>query len=213
MAIVCTKVNRLETPNDVRKYITEYGGLNLYGDPNFRIVWSNSRSTVRTKRFIDTDSHGGTTRERIETREVLKYNSPRLRDRFIVEAWHPPSYYGSPEAWQRANTQWLDGYVIQPVGDYPSRGDYEYVDTVEWVDENGVPHFAWPTRLYAKYVVDTVRYMKGLSHGDIADELESADSKRDLDMENYYLDMVKNASRPFGGIQPFVSLAGLSLPR
>lgn len=212
MRIVCTHVNRLETPNEVRQYLNDYGGMNLFGEPNFRIVWSNSRSTRRTKRFVDADTNGEILRERVETRDVLKYSGSRHRDRFIVEAWHPPSFYGSPEDWQRANTMWQDGHVVQPIGDYPSRGDYEYVDTVEWVDEYGTSHFAWPTRLYAKYIVDTVRYLKSLSYDQIAGQLTSADEKREVDMENYYLERVRDASRPFGGIQPFVSLAGLSLP-
>lgn len=212
MKIVCTKVNRLEPPHEVQEFLADYGGRNLNGDPNFRLVWSNSRTSTRTKRFIDTDIHGNVLRETIETREVLKYGLPKLRDRFIIEQWYPASHYGSPEYWQRSNSQWQDGRLIQPIGGYPARGDYEYVDVVEWFDESGQPRFAWPTRTYVRHVVDTVRYLKGLTYGQVAAELQNNDLRKDTETENYYLDRVKDASRPFGGIQPFVSLAGLSAP-
>ena len=212
MNTTCVKVNQLEVPGDVQSYLAKYGGLNIHGDPNFRVVWSNSRTVKRTKRFIDTDAHGNVLRETVETREVLKYATPKLRDRFIIEMWYPASHFGDPDYWQRANTQWVDGRLVQPIGDYPARGEYEYVDTVELIDEFGNAQFEWPTRTYVRHVVDTVNYMRGLTLGQIADELEGNDLRKEADLENQILDKIKDASRPFGGIQPFVSMAGLSVP-
>lgn len=212
MSIVCTKVNSLAVPYGVQEFLTRYGGINVNGEPNFRIVWSGNHSVKRTKRFIDTDQYGDVVRQAVETREVLKYAQPMMRDRFIVEMWHPAEEYGDPDQWQRTNTLMMGGTLVQPIGDYPSRGEYEYVDTVESVDASGYRRFAWPTKDYVRAVVDTVRYMKGLTKEQIASGLEDNDLRSELARENRILDQVKNASRPFGGIQPFVSMAGLSAP-
>lgn len=209
MRIVCTSVNDLTPPADVQAYLTKYGGRNLFGEPNFRVVWSNSRVVKRTRRFVDLDQYGSVVRETVATRFIQRYNYPHTRDRFIIERWQPASFYGDPETWQRKNSKWIDGHLVQPIGDYPSRGDYEHVDTVEWVDDAGNRHFAWPTREYVRFVVDSVGYVAGLSVNEIADKMNAADEKQEEAVFNSYLDRIKDASRPFGGIQPFVSLAGI----
>ncbi len=210
MRIVCTKVNQLAPPPGVQEYLTDYGGRNLYGGPNFRVVWSNGRTVTRTRRFMDTDSHGTIVRQTIGTREIPRYNYPALRDRFVIERWRPASDYGDPETWQRSNTKLIDGHLVQPIGDYPLRGDYEHVDTVEWVDAQGQHHFAWPTQDYVRFVVDSVRYVESMTAKDIYHTLGAADAAKEEADFNRILDKVKDASRPFGGVQPFVSMAGIT---
>lgn len=192
----------------MQEFLTEYGGLTLYGEPNFRVVWSNGRIVKRTRRFIDTDASGNVIRQAVGTRTIRRYNVPALRDRFVIERWHPASFYGDPETWQYQNTKLIDGHLVQPIGDYPARGDYEHVDTAETVDADGNRHFLWPSREYVKFVVDSVRYVQSLTREAIADRLTAEDEAREEQMFNSILDRVKDASRPFGGIQPFVSLAG-----
>lgn len=209
MRIVCTGVNHLDPPPGVQEYLTRYGGRNLFGEPNFRVVWSNSRVVKRTRRFIDTDPHGNVIRQAVATKFIQRYNYPATRDRFVIERWRPAEFYGDPEAWQRKNTKLIDGHLVQPIGEYPARGEYEHVDTVEWVDDFGAHKFAWPTREYVKFVVDSVGWVAGLSTDEIAAQLTAEDEAADNAMFEHYLTRVKDASRPFGGIQPFVSLAGL----
>ena len=194
----------------MQEFLTEYGGKNIYGEPNFRVVWSNGRVVKRTRRFIDTDASGNIIRQAVGTRTIRRYNVPTLRDRFVIERWHPASFYGDPETWQYKNTKLIDGHLVQPIGDYPARGDYEHVDTVETVDADGNRHFLWPSREYVKFVVDSVRYVQSLTREAIADRLTAEDEAREEQMFNSILDRVKDASRPFGGIQPFVSLAGIT---
>lgn len=209
MRIVCTGVNHLDPPPGIQEYLTEYGGRNLFGEPNFRVIWSNGRIVKRTRRFLDVDQHGSVIRQTVATREIRRYNYPATRDRFVIERWHPPAFYGDPEYWQRSNSKWVDGHLVQPIGDYPSRGDYEHIDTIEWVTNAGEHKFAWPTRDYLRFVVDSVGYVAGMSINEIANTLTAKDEADDEALFNKYLDKIKDASRPFGGIQPFVSMAGL----
>lgn len=208
--MVCTEVNHLAPPPGVQEFLTEYGGKNIYGEPNFRVVWSNGRIVKRTRRFIDTDASGNIVRQAVGTRTIRRYNVPTLRDRFVVERWHPASFYGDPETWQHKNTKLIDGHLVQPIGDYPARGDYEHVDTVETVDTAGNRHFLWPSREYVKFVVDSFNYVKSLSTRDIENTLAAEDEAKENAVFDNILARVKDASRPFGGIQPFVSLAGIN---
>jgi len=210
LRIVCTGVNHLDPPPGVQEYLTRYGGRNLFGEPNFRVVWSNSRVVKRTRRFIDTDPHGNVIRQAVATKFIQRYNYPATRDRFVIERWHPASFYGDPETWQYKNTKLIDGHLVQPIGDYPARGDYEHVDTVETVDSAGNRHFLWPSREYVKFVVDSFNYVKSLSTRDIENTLTAEDEAKENAMFDNILARVKDASRPFGGIQPFVSLAGIN---
>lgn len=209
MRVVCTEVNHLDPPSGVQEFLTEYGGKNTYGEPNFRVVWSNGRIVKRTRRFIDTDASGNIVRQAVGTRTIRRYNVPSLRDRFVIERWYPASFYGDPDTWQYANTKMIDGHLVQPIGDYPVRGDYEHIDTVESVDNAGNRVFMWPTREYVKFVVDSFNYVKGLSGREIEDQLTAEDEAKENEMFENILARVKDASRPFGGIQPFVSMAGV----
>jgi len=208
--IVCTGVNHLSPPPGVQEFLTLHGGRNLFGEPNFRVVWSNGRIVKRTRRFIDVDNHGNVIRQAVATKDIQRYNYPATRDRFVIERWRPPEFYGDPDTWQRANTKLIDGHLVQPIGEYPTRGEYEHIDTVEWVDEAGNRSFAWPTRDYVRFVVDSSLYVQHLSVDEIAAQLEAEDERSDEALFNKILDKVKDASRPFGGIQPFVSMAGLN---
>ena len=212
MHIVCTDVNHLDPPPGVQEYLTEYGGRNLFGEPNFRVVWSNGRIVKRTRRFIDVDNHGNVIRQAVATRWIRRYNYPSTRDRFVIERWRGPEFYGDPDNWQRKNTKLIDGHMVQPIGDYPSRGEYEHIDTVEWVDASGKHWFAWPTREYVRFVVDSAHMVESMTLEQIAEHQDGNEERREEAMFQNILAQVKDASRPFGGIQPFVSMAGLDRP-
>jgi hypothetical protein len=68
--------------------------MNLYGEPNFRVVWGGSRLAWIGGRWTDHDAHGNKTREAIELRRVPKYLP---FERWHIERWMPPESYGSPE--------------------------------------------------------------------------------------------------------------------
>ncbi len=116
-----------EAPALISQRVARVGGLNGFGEPNFRVVWGGSRLAWIGGRWTDRDAHGNVIRETIELRRAPKYF---LRERWHIERWLPPEAYGSPEMWRAQTTEVEDGVSIPALGPYPSRGDYEHCFTL-----------------------------------------------------------------------------------
>jgi len=125
-----------EAPASIRERITQAGGTNRYGEPNFRVVWGGSRLTWIGGRWTDRDAHGNVIREAIELRRVPKYLP---LDRWHIERWTPPELYGSPEFWYEQTIETEDGLRIPALGPYPSRGEYEHCFTLESAANEFIP--------------------------------------------------------------------------
>jgi hypothetical protein len=116
-------------PESVVKRITAAGGLNRFGEPNFRVVWGWSRLSWIGGKWEDHDPENGEL--------VREVNGVRLEpkytplDRWHVERWCPPEIYGSPDDWRLQTAEMVDGDAIPALGPYPSRGEYEHVFTLE----------------------------------------------------------------------------------
>jgi hypothetical protein len=115
-------------PASLRLRLARAGGLNHYGEPNFRVVWGWSRLTWIGGKWTDTDAHGNVTREVVELREAPKYFP---FDRWHVERWMPPETYGSPQQWYAQTIEREDGISIPALGPYPRRGEYEHCFTLQ----------------------------------------------------------------------------------
>ena len=89
-----------EAPPEILERMKRAGGVNCFGEANFRVVWGGSRLTWIGGRWTDRDEHGNILRETIETRRVPKYLPV---ERWHIERWMPPESYGSPEAMGRAD--------------------------------------------------------------------------------------------------------------
>lgn len=116
-----------ETPADVARVLRVAGGLNRYGEPNYRSVWGANRLDWIGGRWEDRDEHGVLTREVIEVRRVPKYPE----NRWHIERWMPPETYGPPALWALETMEAIDGQFVPALGPYPARGDYELVFTLE----------------------------------------------------------------------------------
>jgi hypothetical protein len=117
-----------EAPAAIEERVTQAGGMNRYGAPQFRVVWGGARLAWIGGRWTDRDASGNVIREAVELRRVPKYLP---MDRWHVERWMPPESYGSPDEWQAQTTEVEDGIRIAALGPYPSRGDYEHCFTLE----------------------------------------------------------------------------------
>lgn len=117
-----------EAPASIQQRVASAGGLNRYGEPNFRVVWGGSRLTWIGGRWIDREANDNIIRETIELRRVPKYVP---HDRWHIERWTPPEFYGSPELWYAQTVEVEDGIRIPALGPYPSRGEYEHCFTLE----------------------------------------------------------------------------------
>ena len=125
-----------EAPASIRERIARAGGLNRYGEANFRVVWGGSRLTWIGGRWIDRDASGNIIREAIELRQVPKYFP---HDRWHIERWTPPGFYGSPEIWYAQTVEIEDGIRIPALGPYPARGEYEHCFTLERANGEFLP--------------------------------------------------------------------------
>jgi hypothetical protein len=128
-----------EVSPQIQEILTRAGGVNWYGEPNFRAVWGYSRMGWIGGKWIDRDANGNVIRECFQLRRVPKY-LPQMWNRWIIESYRPPEFYGSRWLWNlQTRAQEKDengrpnpaGLILPALGDYPSRGDYEHSHTVE----------------------------------------------------------------------------------
>lgn len=125
-----------EAPAAVQDRVAAAGGLNRFGEPNFRVVWGGSRLAWVGGRWTDRDAHGNAVREAIKLRRVPKYAPV---DRWHIERWTPPESYGPPERWYAQTIEVEDGIRIPALGPFPSRGEYEHCFTLESTSGEFIP--------------------------------------------------------------------------
>jgi hypothetical protein len=125
-----------EAPISVQERLRRAGGTNLYGEPNFRVVWGGLRLTWIGGRWVDRDSNDNVIREIIELRQVPKYVP---HDRWHIERWTPAEAYGSPDRWYAQTLEIEDGMQIPALGPYPYRGEYEHCFTLQRTDGAFMP--------------------------------------------------------------------------
>jgi len=117
-----------DTPETVAHRLERAGGINRFGESNYRAVWGWNRLAWIGGKFEDRDEHGALLRERVELRMEPKY--PAV-NRWHIERWVPPEVYGSPRAWYAQTIERENGVSIPALGPYPSRGEYEHCFTLE----------------------------------------------------------------------------------
>jgi hypothetical protein len=125
-----------EVPASVQQRLANAGGFNRYGEANFRLVWGGSRLTWIGGRWTDRDASDNIVREMIELRRVPKYVP---HDRWHIERWLPPEFYGAPESWYARTVEVEDGIRIPALGPYPSRGEYEHCFTLSSANGEFMP--------------------------------------------------------------------------
>jgi hypothetical protein len=99
-----------ECPQLYSDFLLRYGGKNIYGRPNFRLVWGPS-ATRKIWGQMEGSYCGQHT--------VLTYGEAPL---WHLEMWKPAELFGTPEQW------YMDSYNpetgLHVCGDYPFQGDY-----------------------------------------------------------------------------------------
>jgi len=118
-----------ETPENVAHCLARAGGLNRFGEPNYRAVWGWNRLAWIGGKFAEHDPvTGSLLREVVELRLEPKYPSV---NRWHIERWLPPEAYGSPRQWYSQTIERQNSVSIPALGPYPSRGEYEHCFTLE----------------------------------------------------------------------------------
>jgi hypothetical protein len=130
-----------DCPPEVAQELAVAGGLNRFGEPNFRVVWGYNRIVPMTGEWQEwehsvaklTDKLTGFSEQRpfirlvrsvVETRQEPKYLPANC---WHLEKWCPPEDYGSPDLWRKQGEEVVQGLTVDTAGEFPSRGEYELV--------------------------------------------------------------------------------------
>jgi hypothetical protein len=120
-------------PPEVQDRLTRAGGVNRFGEPNFRVVWNGSRLGWIGGWWTIRDDQGEEIGHRFEMRYEPKWLPPW--DRWILETYRPPEWFGSPWLWDLQTTAYAhppQGLPSLPaLGPYPARGDYLFVTSLD----------------------------------------------------------------------------------
>lgn len=192
-----------ETPKDVVAAFERLGGANRFGEPNFRAIWSEDRLAHVGGTWHDYDNNGNLIRTIDEVRKVPKYFA--IRERWIVEKWYPPEYFGSPETWFRTTKKWNEEGNLAQLGGYPERGDYQHCCTIEDADGNFVQLTAGLAEEIVYLVKAKQEHKRTLAEEKYAQEVAA----RKQSEENQII--LKDATPPFsdaGITSRFVTVAG-----
>jgi hypothetical protein len=188
-----------EAPASVQQRVARAGGLNPFGEPNFRVVWGGSRLAWIGGRWTDRDAHGNAIREAIELRRAPKYFP---HDRWHIERWLPAETYGSPETWRAQTIEIEDGIAIPALGPYPSRGDYEHCFTLSGARSEFIPL----SPAACDWIVRAIEWARRQPRSARRTAVALRESRRALDFDRLADDMLDDAVPGLRG-RPFISLA------
>jgi hypothetical protein len=183
-------------PTDVADRVAGAGGVNLYGRPNFRVVWGWSRLTWIGGRWTDRDAHGNIIREVVELRRVPKYLP---HDRWHLERWLPPELYGPPARWYAYTMEHESGIHVPALGPYPREGEYEHCLTLEGPRGEFLPLSASAV----EWLIHAIEFSRALPPGARHRALLAREAKKESDFESWAYDRLDDAVPAFHA-QPFV---------
>jgi hypothetical protein len=181
-----------ETPADVALVLRLAGGLNRYGEPNYRAVWGGNRLDFVGGKWEDHDKDGNLVREVIEVRRVPKYP----QNRWHIERWMPPETYGGPALWALQTMEAVDGQFVPALGPYPSRGDYELAFTLE----TSTGAFVQLTPMIARAFVACLETSREETPESVTEFKSKAIAKQEREYDSY-ADSVLNTGSTISGPQ------------
>lgn len=181
-----------EAPESLKLRLITAGGVNPYGEPNFRVIWGETRETWIGGEWVDTDDSGNEIRTVIECRRVQKYVPA---DRWYLEKWMPPEHYGSPETWNTQNIErddrgkpvMVNGEHVPSLGPYPSRGEYEMCYRLE---KDGQYAPLEPGAI--ETIVQMIRCGEAASKAENRASIFRANEKKERDYDNFCMDVLND---------------------
>lgn len=113
-----------QPPQAAADAIKRLSPLNLYGQPRYRLAWSEEPQTWVIGKFREESGDGHVT-ERFERKQIPKYSFDPPS--WIIEIWEPPEFFGSPDMWARQTISYEEGQFYHDIGPYPAEGDYRFL--------------------------------------------------------------------------------------
>lgn len=187
-----------DTPEAIAQLLRRAGGINRFGEPNYRAIWGWNRLAWIGGKFEDRNASGELLREVVELRVEPKY--PAV-NRWHIERWVPPEAYGSPRLWHAQTLERENGASIPALGPYPSRGDYEHCFTLE--GPRG--EFIQLTPTVAEYIARAIEFSRRAPRARSRRSLYERESRGDRAYENWAYDLLDDATPAFHK-QPFVTV-------
>ena len=187
-----------DTPENIAHRLARAGGINRFGEPNYRAIWGWNRLAWIGGKFEDRDEHGVLLRERIELREEPKY--PAV-NRWHIERWLPPEAYGSPRQWYSQTIERENGISVPALGPYPSRGDYEHCFTLECARGE----FIRLTPTVAEHIARAIEFSRALPRTKTRAHLYERAHRKEQQYESWAYDVLDDSVPAFHK-QPFVTV-------
>jgi hypothetical protein len=188
---------RHDTPDSVAHRLTRAGGINRYGEANYRAVWGWNRLAWIGGKFQDHDENGNMLREAVELRLEPKYTPV---NRWHVERWVAPEAYGSPRAWYLQTTETANGRSVPALGPYPMRGEYEHCFTVQ--GPRG--EFVQLTPTIVEYLARAVEWSRFLPRASSRELLYEREAQTDRQYDAWAYDVLDDQAPALHG-RPFVT--------
>ena len=188
-----------DTPEAVAHRLQRAGGINRFGEANYRAVWGWNRLAWIGGKFEDRDEHGALLRERIELRLEPKY--PAV-NRWHIERWIPPEVYGSPRAWYAQTIERENGISVPALGPYPSRGEYEHCFTLEGPS----CQFVQLTPTIAEHIARAIEWSRKFPRSAKKRRLYDREQREERLYEAWAYDLLDDSVPAFHK-QPFVTVA------
>lgn len=120
----------LYPPPFIVERINALGGMNPFGQPNFRVIWGGNRyhlvgGAFKKPLYIKTGIIGEPDRAVVTTVNEMRSLPKYHISRWHLERWRGPEWYGSPEQWYQETFDPESNMMTQ--GPFPTLGDYEHV--------------------------------------------------------------------------------------
>jgi len=187
-----------ETPESVARRLCVAGGMNRYGEANYRAVWGWNRLGWIGGKFEDRDAAGNLVREEVELRREPKY--PQV-NRWHVERWVPAEVYGSPRAWYAQTTERAGGKSVAALGPYPERGEYEHCFTLQ----GPCGEFVQLTPTIAEHVARAIEWARGRNRALQRAKLYEREAREERTYEEWAFDVMDDEAPALHGT-PFVTV-------
>jgi len=181
-----------ETPESVARRLCVAGGMNRYGEANYRVVWGWNRLGWIGGKFEDRNERGDLIREVVELRWEPKY--PQV-NRWHVERWVPAEAYGSPRGWYAQTTERADGKSVAALGPYPERGEYEHCFTLQ--GPRG--EFVQLTPTIAEHVARAIEWARGRNRTTQRAKLYEREAREERAYEEWAFGVMDDGARAMGG--------------
>lgn len=160
-------------------------GENLYAEPLYRLVFSDSRTDLLGGKWPD---------GACEYREVPRY--PAIRGQWIMEKWvSPESYAGTRQEYEMA--QWDAESGLMTCGPYPHRGEYMHCHTFA----------GQPTEMQVGWAVHNNKVSRDLTAGQRKEGIMTPLEKQQKEQDQRFSDIWDGAMGPWQKADAVVSMS------